>query len=747
MSSKLIRKFVGGAEATYPDYQEWKSQQKSFEQIAAYSTLNPTTVSLVTSGHSEQVQRVLASGNFFSLLGVSPLAGRLFNEQDDKPGSNHVAVLSASALQRNFGGDPAIVGRDVDINGASYTIVGILPSGAAYPAEGEVWLPLSLLDQPTQSSRVWHSVNVIGRLRPGTSLSQAKADMQTIASRLAVAYPATNRTIDVLLTPLREQLIGALRPAILSLMGSVVLVLLIACANVANLLMVRAAANRREVAVRQALGADRMQLFTQFLAQTLILCLLGGTLGVALAAFALPLLRVALSHSATLDPSMIQSIRISIPILLFTLGTCTLTAIVFGLLPILKTSSRLAEALGPGDRGSTTRHGRSRTALIAGEIAVAVVVLFLGTLVVRSFQKLVAVDPGFRTDHLLSLEITLPAPQFQQGSPATNHFYDQLVAKIAQSPEVLSVGTTNALPFTSSRSMTRFLIEGAPPLAPGSFPMAQVRTVSPDFFHTMGLALQQGRVFEQKEIDNQSSFFVVNQEFVRRYLAGRNPLDANILIGVLSPTPQKVPVIGVVSNAHDLGVETDPQPEIYLPGFGLHEVLLVRTSSDPQSIVPIIRNAVHDLAPNQPLYNIQTIDDVLSDSLARQKMTAVLLGVFALVALTLAAIGIYGVLAYSVVQRTREIGVRMAVGATRKDILHLVLGHASRSILLGIAIGLAVAFALARLLSGLLYKTGTFDPVSMSITVCALAAIAALAVSLPARRAASVSPTEALRSE
>jgi putative ABC transport system permease protein len=738
---------AGGVEATYPDYQDWRAQQKIFEQIAAYSTLNPSTVSLVMDGRSEQVHRVLASGNFFSVLGVSPLLGRMFNEQDDTSGTNHVAVLSAGAWQRYFGRDPNIVGHSVDLNGASYTIVGVLPSGASYPAEGEVWLPLSLLDQATQASRVWHSVNVFGRLRAGVDLAAAKADMQTIAARLAAAYPATNRNAGVLLAPLREQLVGTLRPALLSLMGSVLLVLLIACANVANLLMVRATASRREVALRQALGADRTRLFSQFLAQTLILCLLGGALGTILAAFALPLLRLALSHTAGLDPSMIPSIRLSIPVLLFTLGMCTLTAILFGLLPVVKTSRQLADALRPGDRSSTGRHGLSRGMLIAGEIAIAVVVLFLGTLVIRSFQKLLAVDPGFRVDHLLSLEITLPEPRYQDNSPATNRFYEQLLDKITQSPAVLSVGSTTQVPLNPSRVMTRFLVEGAPPLAPGAYPLAQIRYVSPRFFQTMGLGLQQGRVFERKDVDNNVNLFVVNQAFAQRYLNGANAVGANIIIGVLSPQPAKVPVIGVVSNAHDLGVETEAQPEIYLPGYGLHEVLLVRTASDPQSLVPVIRKAVHDLDANQPIYHVQAIDEVLSDSLARQKMTATLLGIFALVALALAAIGIYGVLAYSVVQRTREIGVRMAVGARREDILTLVWKQAAKFAAIGIVIGLAAAFISARLLSSLLFKTSEVDPASIFITIGTLAAIAALAVSIPARRAASVSPTEALRAE
>jgi len=738
---------AGGTEATYPDYLDWRAQQKSFEQVAAYSVVNPGTVSLVMNGHGEQVHRVLASGNFFSVLGVSPFVGRTLTEQDEKPGSDHVAMLSATAWRRYFGGDANVVGRSINLNGESYTVVGVLPPGASYPAEGEVWLPLSLIDSATRASRVWHRVNVLGRLRTDVGLTKARTDMQTIASRISAAYPATNRLEGVALKPLREQLVGALRPAILSLMGAVLLVLLIACTNVANLIMVRATADQREIAIRQALGADRRHLFSQFLAQTTILCLVGGALGTALAWLALPLLRLALSHTSGVDLSLVQSIGMNIPVLLLTLGACALTAIVFGVLPVTKTFSSLAEAFRPGDRSSTPASRRGRGALIAGEIAIAVIVLFLGTLVVRSFQKLIAIDPGFRTDHLLSFEITLPEPRYQDSSTATTQLYEQLIEKISHSPGVISVGSTTAVPLNPSILMTRFLIEGAPPLAPGSFPYAQLRFVSPDFFRTMGIALEQGRVFDQKDVDSQASFFVVNQAFAQRHLSGRNPIGAHVLIGVMSPQPSSIPVVGVVANAHDLGVETEPQPEIYLPGYGLHAVLLVRTGAAPLSIVSLVSNAVRELDPNVAIYNVHAVDEILSDSLARQRMTAVLLGIFAVIAVLLAAIGIYGVLAYSVEQRTREIGVRMAVGARRADILRLVLQQAAVFIASGIAAGLAIGFAGARLLSGLLFKTSAADPISVSITIGVLVGIAVLAVSLPARRAASVNPTEALRAE
>ena len=444
---------------------------------------------------------------------------------------------------------------------------------------------------------------------------------------------------------------------------------------------------------------------------------------------------------------MVQSIRLSIPVLLFTLGTCTLTAILFGLLPVLKTSTSLADSLRPGDRGSTGRQGLSRGLLIAGEIAIAVVVLFLSTLVIRSFQKLLAVDPGFRTDHLLSLEITLPTPRYSDNGPETNRFFEQLLDRIAQSPGVHlrrkhnsasshSFQGDDAIPRRRSpAACTRCISSGADPLCQSGL------------LPHHGTWPAQGRLFEQKDINDPTGFFIVNQAFAQRYLAGRNPVGANIFLGVLSPHPAKIPVIGVVSNAHDLGVQTDPQPEIYLPGFGVHEVLLVRTVLDPGAAVPLVQNAVHQLDRSLPIYHVQTIEEVLSDSLARQRMTATLLGIFSLVALSLAAVGIYGVLAYSITQRTREIGVRMAVGAKREDILRMVLSQTAKFALAGIGVGLAVAFAGAHLLSALLFKTSAADPLSACLTAVILLVIAALAVSLPARKAASVSPTEALRAE
>ena len=756
--SETHPQIAGGAEATYPDYLDWRAQQRSFTEVAAYSTLNPETVSLVMDGRAQQVHRVLASGDFFSVLGVRALMGRMLNAQDDQAGNDAVAVISAEAWRRYFGGDAGVVGRQVDMNGASFTIVGVLPEGAVYPAQGEVWLPLSRLDAETKASRVWHSVKVLGRLKPGVDLAAARVDMQTVAGRLAAQYPATNRVEGVLLQPLREQLVGTLRPAMLSLLGAVGLVLLIACANVASLLMVRATAARRELAVREALGADRWRLLAQSLTQTAVLCLLGGALGVGLAWGALPLLRVALAHTAGLDASMIASVGLNLPVLGFTLAICSATALVFGLLPMMRGAGRnssrtgsrsgeIAEMLRSGDRGSTGGSKWARGGMIAGEIAIAVVVLFLGTLVVRSYAKLLAVDPGFRTDHLLSAEISLPEPRYSDDGPETTRFYEQLLDKVRQAPGVVAAGTTTQTPLQPSLVMTRFAVEGAPMPAPGAFPMAQMRFVSPGFFATMGLRTLDGRVFEQRDVDTNANVFVVNASFARRYLAGRGAVGSKVLTGVMNPKPDVAPVIGVVSDAHDVGVDTAAQPELYLPGYGLHAVVLVRSAYDAQGLGPVVVNAAHGLDANLAVFNVKTVDAVLSDSLARQRMTAVLLGIFALVALVLAAIGIYGVLSYSVAQRTREIGVRMALGAGRGDILRLVMGQAGVFAAVGLVAGLAAAFASARVMGGLLFQTGALDAASVAITVGVLAAVALVAVSLPAGRAASVNPTEALRAE
>ncbi len=737
----------GSVEATYPDYQDWRAQQKSFEQLAAYSIVSPDTVSLRLSDGAEQVHRVLASGNFFSVLGVKAILGRTLSEQDDLADGAHVAVLSNRAWRRYFGGDRGIIGRVIQLSGTAYNVIGVLPPRGEFPATGDLWLPLALLDKPTQASRVWHSVRVLGRLKPAVGVASAQTEMQTIANRLAATYPGTNRDTGVQLSPLREQLIGKLRPALLCVMGCVVLVLLIACANVANLLLVRAAALEQDRMVREALGASRSRLFAQHLAQTGLICCIGGVLGIAIALLALPLIRAGLAHAAGVDASVASTIRLSLPVLSATTAVCAITALLFGLLPLSIPRLSFGKRTWAAGRGFTPRHTVGRSALIVAEIAIAVVVSFLGLLMIRSFQRIVSVDPGYRTDHLLSFEITLPQPRYQDSSPLTQQFYDRLLSEIRAFPGVRAAAATSQLPMHASLVMTRFLIQGQAPVAPGSYPLAQIRFVTPGFFSAMGLGFESGRTFPQDEFSKGAPLFVVNHAFAKRFLSGPAGIGAKIVIGVLSPQPTSIPIIGVVADAREVGIEADTPPEIFLPGYGVHEVLLVRTDCDPHTFVASMQSLVKQIDLGQPIYNTQSMEDVVSDSIALQRITTILLAAFALLALVLAAIGIYGVVAYSVAQRTREIGVRIAVGARRGDIARLflrrVLGFAGA----GVLSGLAIATLGARAMNALLFQTSAVDPISALETIAILMAAIALAVTVPVRRAASLNPTDALRSE
>ena len=678
---------------------------------------------------------------------MTPLIGRTLMPIDEAPGRDHVAVLSETAWQLYFGRDPSVVGSTVELNNSPFTVVGVIPGDAGIPADGEVWLPLSLLDQQTRVSRVWHSVEVLGKLRAGVTQATAAADMRTIAARLASSYPATNRRIGIQVSPLREQLVGTFRVAMLCIMGSVLLVLSIACANVANLLLVRASASQHQIAIRKALGATNMRLLSQHFSLALVICFLGGAIGTLLGGGLLPLLRFALSHVSGLDASLVHSVQLSWPVLSSALAVCLFTAALFTMLPVLGQTQDLSRVLRLAGRGTTGAHSRSRDILLSGEIAFAVVILFLGLLLTRSFEKLTAVQPGYRTDHLLSFEITLPGPKFQTGAPATDQFYEQLLAKLSNSPGVISVGSSNEVPFNPSHSMTRFLIKGTSPVEAGAFPIAQIRTVNPGFFSAMGLRLEGGRIFTQAELSDRSNVFVVNRAFADQYLVGRDPVGATVVVGVLSGNPVEVPIIGVVSNARDLGVASDPPPEIFAAGFGLHEVLLARVAANPESIIPSIRDIVHSILPEQPVYNVQTIDEVLSNSMAGEKITAVLIGIFALVALALAGIGIYGVVASATAQRTQEIGIRLAVGAQRMDILRLVFMQSAGFAIFGLTVGLGLAFLCTRLVRSLLFSTSTADSLSLMGTVMIVLIMVVAGVIVPAYRAALTDPVNALRTE
>ncbi len=737
---------AGIISASYQDFLDWRAQSKSFQAMAAYSDTHHDFAQLVIDGQAQPVRAAFASADLFPLLGIQPALGRGFAAAEDGDSGIHVAVISRRLWQSRFAGDPSVLGRIVQVNGQEFSVIGVMPAGQQYPVETDLWLPLAQLNQDERSNRQYHAADAIGRLRPGVTREEASLELNAIAARLAEAYPATNRNIGVRVTSLREALVGQLRPTLLALFGCVALVLFIACANIANLLLVRATHRAREIAVRMALGASRRQLLRQFLVESLVLSSVGALAGVLLAIAAMPLLAYGLAHAGNQAAAVGQDIAISLPVLAFTAALAIITGVAFSVFPAIGTAPDLNDSLRDGQRTATGGRNPLRSLLATGEMALAVIVLFSALLLLRSFQKLLAVDPGFRTDHLLAANIDLPGNLYATPQQVES-FSTQLQQKIEVIPGVISAAITNALPLTPSKSLTRFAVEGAPPPAPGNFPVTQVRFVSPSYFRTLGIGLQAGRTFEQKDVDGKTGTFIVNQAFARRYLGERDPLGSRILMDVVTLHPTAVPVIGVVADAKDLGVDAGSEPVIYAAGYPNGQVLLVRTSLDPQVLAPAVREAVSSLDRSLGVSAVKTMDAVLSDSIARPRLSAMLLGFFAVLAVGLAAIGVYGVLAFVVTQRTREIGVRMALGAERAQVLLLFLKQGARLVLTGAAIGMAGALVSGRLLRSILFETMPADPVSALATLLVLIVVGIAAVFLPAQRASKVDPMQALRAE
>ena len=737
---------AGIVSASYQDFLDWRSQAKSFQSMAAYSDQRPGSAQLVIDGQPQPVRTAFASADLFPTLGIQPELGRAFLAAEDRDNGIHVAVISHGLWVSRFAGDPSVVGHTVEVNGQSFTVIGVMPAGQQYPLDTELWLPFAQLGDDERTNRQYHAADVIGRLRPGVSRQDAAIELNTIAARLAQAYPVTNRSIGARVTPLREALVGQLRPTLLALFGCVALVLFIACANIANLLLVRATHREREIAVRMALGATRARLLWQFLVESLVLSCAGAIAGVLLAAAAMPVLTYGLAHMGSQPITTLQPMAISLPVLAFTALLAIATGAAFSLLPALKVAPDVNDGLRDGQRTATPGRRPLRNLLAAGEMAMAVVVLFTAALLLRSLQKLLAVDPGFRTDHLLAVKIDLPTNLYATPQQV-ERFSTQLQQQVEQIPGVISAAITNAMPLMPSKSLTRFAVEGAPPPVPGNFPVTQLRFVSPSYFRTLDTGLLAGRMFVQKDVDDKVGTFIANEAFARRYLGGRDPVGSRLMMDVTTPHPTAVPVIGVVGNAKDLGVDAETEPVIYTAGYPNGQILLVRSSLDPLAVAPTIRQTVASLDRNLGVSDEKTMDSVLSDSLARPRLSAMLLGFFAFLSLGLAAIGVYGVLAFAVTQRTREIGVRMALGAERSQVVMLFLKQGVVLVLIGAGVGIVGAFAAGRLLSSILFQIAPADPLAAVVTLLLLIAVGIAAVYIPAQRASKVDPVEALRAE
>jgi putative ABC transport system permease protein len=725
---------------------DWRDQNHVFESVAAAQVWGPN---LSGADRPETLKALQLSANMFRLLGVNPTYGRTFNDGEDQPGNDHVVVLSDRLWQRKYGKDPKIVGQQITLDGESYTVVGVMPAQfqfAPFWATGaEMWAPLNL--NARLQDRKGQSLRVFGRLKAGVTREQAQAEMDTISRRLEQQYPESNKGLTVSVDSLHDKAVGNSRPALLILLGAVGFVLLISCANVANLMMARATGRQREIAVRTALGASRGRVIRQMITESLMLALAGGGIGLLIAMW-------GVEGLLALGPSILpktQTIGLDLYVLLFTLGVSLATGLLFGLAPALQTSKLdLNSALKEGGRGSTEggSQGRLRRLLVVTEIALAMVLLIGGGLLLRSFARLQAVDAGFNPHNLLTMEVSF-AGSNATTAPRQAAFLNELTQHVSALPGVRSASVVNHLPIGGDIWSMGFTHEGRPEPAPGENPSAVYRIARPAYFETIGATLKGGRDFTDRDNENAPGVVIINEAFARSQFRGENAIGKRIKVTDDGMNPREI--VGIVKDAKQGELASEPVPEMYLPQSQAPKLrsatLVVRTSSDPLTLAGSVQNEVWAIDKGMPVSQVRTMDQVISDSIGPQRFNMLLLGIFAIVALILAVVGIYGVMSYSVSQRIHEIGVRMALGAGRRDVLSLVVGQGMRLALVGIAIGLVASFMLTRLMESLLFGVSATDPGTFVIIASTLGVVAFLACYVPARRAARVDPMVALRHE
>jgi predicted permease len=742
-----LREDIAQNEMAPANFIDLRSQNRVFDQVGAFIN---QSFNLSGQGEPERLEGQRISPAVLSLLGVQPTLGRTLLPAEDTPGQHRVVVLSHQLWQRRFNQNPGIVGSQITLDGQPFTVVGVMPRGFFFPErETELWAPMAM-ESEEANGRGDHYLRVVARLKPDVSPEQADAEVRQIFTRLAGDYPRSNEGLDAFIRPLHDDYVGDIRTPIMILFAAVGLVLLIACANVANLLLSRSTTRHREMAIRTALGAKRWRIVRQLLTESLILAALGGLAGVIIAIWGVAFLSGLVPETL----SQIQGVSINARTLVFTLGVTLLTAGVFGIAPALQASRiQPGETLKEGERSGRGMRGRHvRSVLVVSEVALALVMLVGAGLLIRTFQRIRQVETGFKTGNLLTMRTVLPSSKY----PSPDHrraFYNEVLRRVQELPGVESAGMISFLPLSFSGMNFVFTIEGETTASDLNLPLAVYRVISPDYFRTMGIPTLRGRSFETNDTADRPPVVVVNRSLAKRFWPGEEAVGKRLKVGPAdSPNPWAT-VVGVVGDVRQNDLHGEQGLEMYAPymqdprGFVAPRDLVVRTRSNAASMVDAIRAAVWAVDKDQPVSSVRTMEQVYAVAVSRERFNALLLGLFAALALVLALVGLYGVMSYAVTQRTHEIGVRMALGAQKGEVLRLIIKQGMALTFLGVALGLGVALAVTRLMTGILYGVTATDPITFAAVAILLAVVAFLACYIPARRATKVDPLVALRYE
>lgn len=734
-------------EFSYPDYQDYEKNSVFEGGLAAYTGGGAL---LGGQGEPESVGAPRVSANFFSVLGVDPILGRTFQTGEDQPGGAKVTILTHAFWQRRFGGDPGVVGQTLTINSEPYTVIGVLPASFQFALRNnDLWLPY----QPTQNQltrRFMHGTNLIGRLKPGLGPTEAQSELTVIAGRIEQEHNSSHAGTTAYLVPLQEEIVGTVKPILLVLLAAVGFVLLIACANVASLLLTRSLSRQKEVAIRAALGASRWRVVRQLLIESVLLSLVGGAAGLLLAYWGVPALVASIPQNQLNAMPFLKSLSLDAGILAFSFGLSVITGLIFGLAPALQSSRLdLIEALKEGGRQTAAGAShRLRSAMVVTEIALAVVLLVGAGLMMKSLLRLLQTNVGFETENLLTMTIVLPPSKYTEPGKRVG-FNDQLRERVQSLPGIAGAGTVNILPLNSGNT-TRFYIDGDPVPPPGTETESNIRTVSDDYFKALGVPLLAGRTFDARDTPDSPPVVIIGKTIADHMFAGRDPVGKRLRYAGVQLDP--IEIVGVVGDVKITGLDEAVKPVLYYSfrqNSSTFSNLVARTSTDPNALTASIRNEVRNLEPEAAILNVRTMDEMIAQTPASfmRRFPALLISIFAGIALLLASIGIYGVVSYSVSQQTHHIGVRMALGARPSDILRMILKQGMVLALLGVGIGVLASFGLMRLLSALLFEVSTTDAATFSLVTGALFAVALLACYLPARRATKVDPLVALRYE